>query len=146
LFSAQDLAHDLNGTLIGDPSLAVTGLCSVYHPEPSQLAFIRSRSTQAAIKQIQSLPQMTVLIEQSIHLPAGIIDKLKCTLIIVEHAQLAFVKAIPKFFAPETVIRSVHPTAIIDPTAVVGLNVAVGPFCNIGPGVRIGDDCIQYAL
>jgi len=45
---------------------------------------------------------------------------------------------------PNTLMATVHPTAIVDPAAHLEADVVVGPYCVVGPNVRIGAGTVLH--
>jgi UDP-3-O-[3-hydroxymyristoyl] glucosamine N-acyltransferase len=143
-FTAKHIADVLSAKLLGNPDLIINGLCPLSKAESGFLTFIRSKSPSAAWRTLIKLPETLVLVEQALLPDSEAIRSLKCTLLVVQNAQRAFVDLIPKFFENEPINRTIHPTAIIDPSASLASDVAIGPFCVIEANARIGAGTILH--
>jgi UDP-3-O-[3-hydroxymyristoyl] glucosamine N-acyltransferase len=142
--SALQIADFLKASLLGNPDLVLSGLCPLNSAEPGLVTFIRSRSPASAWRSLIKLPEMLVLVEQSLLPEAEAIRSLKCSIVVVPNAQRAFVDLIDKFFEPEPILRGIHPTAIIDSSASIASDVAIGAFCSVGPGAKIGTGTVLH--
>lgn len=142
--TAQQIATALNASLHGNGALEITGVSAIYTPEPGRLTFIKGKSPAAAWRTLVKLPEVAVLIEPALLPDAEALRSLRCVLVVVPHAQRAFVEAIDQFYEAESVSRTVHPTAHIDPSASISEGVSVGPLAVIGARVHLGAGVIVH--
>lgn len=143
-FTAQDVATALHASLHGNSSLTINGLCAIHSPEPGRLTFLKSKSPTAAWRTLIKLPEVAVLVEPALLPDSEAIRSLRCVLLVVPHAQRAFIEAVNHFYEPESVTRTVHPTAHVDPSAVISEGVSIGPLAVIGPRVHLGAGVIVH--
>jgi len=136
-FSVKEVANILKGTVSGDAGLLISGLCPLHQPVVGHLTFIKGRSQTAAWRTLIKLPEVAVLVEPNMLPEQEALRSLRCTLIIVPSAQLAFLESTNYFYAPEEKDTSIHPTAIIDSTASISDGVSIGAFCVVGPRVQV---------
>ena len=142
--TARDLATNLNASIHGDGSLALTGLCAVHAPEPGTLTFIKGKSPTAAWRTLIKLPEVAVLVEPALLPDAEALRSLRCVLLVVPHAQRAFIDAVNNFYEPEAVSHTVHPTAQIDPSATISEGVSIGAHAIIEARVHLGVGVIVH--
>jgi UDP-3-O-[3-hydroxymyristoyl] glucosamine N-acyltransferase len=152
--SARDLAELLGGELRGNGEHRLTGAAALEAAGPTDLAFaadpkhlwLLGRSGAGAVLVPRDAPD----------LPEG------RTLILVDHPQLAFARALRHLFPrlPEPAGIDprawVSPSARIDPTArvhafawvgervVVGARTVLHPGVTLGEDVVVGEDCTLY--
>ncbi len=153
-YSLRELAALLNGEVIGDPDLMITGVAPIQQAKIGQLSFLDNKlyrkylaTTQASVVILS--PQYAKLCPVS------------CIVLSNPHA--AYAKAAQMFVNRLVLSPGIHPSAVIgqgctiDPTVyigpncvlednvAVGKNSTVGPGCVLGHGVVIGDDCTLWA-
>lgn len=141
---SADLATILKGELHGAADLIITELAPLHEPKAGAITFIRGRSKAAAWRSLIKLPQMAVLIEPSLLPDPELISSLKCTLIAVSNSHAAFIDVVNRFYAPEDLECSIHPSAIIDPSAEIPLDVSIGAFCVVGPRVKLASKAVLH--
>jgi UDP-3-O-[3-hydroxymyristoyl] glucosamine N-acyltransferase len=142
-FTAAEIANQLQGEVVGDASVVLTGLAPADQARAGQLTFGENedyfgRADQSAASAI---------------LVAGACPATAKTLIRVPNARVAFAKVLALFFPAPQPPGGVHPTAAvaasaaIDPTAFIGPQCVVGERARIGPrtvllgGNHVGDGC-----
>ena len=124
--TAAALAVRFSAELIGDGSLAVTGINEIHHVEAGDLSFVdHPKYYAAALESAASV----ILIDQPAECPSG------KALIVVE-APFARYNALVEEQRP-----LVRPSAAIDPTAKVAEGAYLGPGVVVGPGAVIGEGC-----
>ena len=124
--------------------MMVSSLAPASAPQPGALTFVRSRSQSVALRTINTLSKMAILIEESMAPAIGARESLDSTLLIVPNPQRAFIELLPLFFEAEHFSRAIHPTAQIDPSAKIGSGVSIGAYCCLGPDVSIGDGSVLH--
>jgi UDP-3-O-[3-hydroxymyristoyl] glucosamine N-acyltransferase len=142
LTSAQ-IAQQLDGEIVGDGSLSLTGLAPADRARPGELTFAENEAYFAAAEKSQA----------SAVLVAGPFESSSKALIRVADVRLALARVLPLFFQPEELPRGIHPSAVIadtariDPTAHVGANCVLGARVSVGArsvlmgGNHVGADC-----
>ena len=132
--TAQQIVELVDGKLIGDPEVVITGASSLDHGTETQAAFIGSKRY---LEQLGDSKIGIILVEKELEklLPA---DR---NFIICENVDYAFSKIIA-FFAPEPIAYEpgIHPTAVVDPTAKIGKNVYIGANAVVEAKSEIGDN------
>ena len=141
--TATQLAEQIQGEVVGDGSIEISGLAAAESAVSGDLTFAEKKSYFAAAEQS----------EASAVLVSGKFSSVKKTLIHVPNVRVAVAKALPLFCPPDEYAPGIHPGATIadsaevDPTAHIGANCIVGERAKIGArsvlqgGNNIGRDC-----
>jgi UDP-3-O-[3-hydroxymyristoyl] glucosamine N-acyltransferase len=146
-YTAQQLASQLGGTIIGNESVVLSGFAPADSAKAGDLTFAENEAYFA--KAVQSAAT-AILVAGDFHAPGK-------TLIRVANARVAFAKVLPLFFPEPTFKPGVHPTACVATTASVDTTAHVGPHCVVGErtvigprtilegGNHVGSDCVLGA-
>lgn len=132
-FTTRELATRLEAKIFGNPDLVVKTLCPLSKPIAEALTFYKGKSRIAALRSLNKLPEIAVLVDSELLPDEQSLMALPCTVLAVPNAQRSFIDAIDYFYEAEPSSRKIHPTAQIDPSASISEDVSVGPFCVIGP-------------
>jgi UDP-3-O-[3-hydroxymyristoyl] glucosamine N-acyltransferase len=137
------LAEHVGGTVVGDPTLIISGLCTLETPLPNQITFIRSASADTVHREIGKLSTTSaVIIPEQLapteRTPEG------PSLILVQDSYASFLNLIPLFFSNVEVAPGIHPSAIIDPSATIAPDARIGACCVIGARTSIGKGFTMY--
>jgi len=127
-YTAAEIARKLNGEVIGDGSIELTGLAPAEHARAGELTFAENAAYFAAAEQSQAA---AILVAE----PFASSSKV---LIRVANARVALARALPVFFPPEEHPSGIHPTAVIADSAQVDSAAHIGAGCIVGPRVRLG--------
>lgn len=127
-FSAAQIAEHLQGQVVGDSSVQITGLAPADRARAGELTFAENASYFAAAEQSQAA---AVLV-------AGPFESSSKVLIRVGNARVALARVLPLFFPPEQFPCGIHPSAVIADSARIDPTAHVGPNCFVGPRVRLG--------
>lgn len=127
-YTAAHIAALLDGEVIGDGNVALSGFSSADKAGPGDLTFAEKDAHFAAADASAA----------SAILVSGAFASERKVVIRVSNARVAAARALPLFFPPEEHAAGIHPSAIIAPTARVDATAHVGPGCVIGDGVTIG--------
>jgi UDP-3-O-[3-hydroxymyristoyl] glucosamine N-acyltransferase len=137
-FTVEEINQAVKGTLVGDPTILITGAEHILEATKNQLTFIGEK------KYIK-------LWDQSSASAAIVHDKLDIkpgrgrALVRVADADLALALVLQLFEPkPPKCEPGVHPTAMVESTAEIGKGAAIGAGCYIGPGVVIGKNTRLY--
>ncbi|MCA9400475.1 MAG: UDP-3-O-(3-hydroxymyristoyl)glucosamine N-acyltransferase [Candidatus Omnitrophica bacterium] len=134
--AVDEIAKLINGKVVGDADLIISGINSIDQAQPGQLTFI---GNSKYLPQIQTTKASALIVSRDIEAS----DK---TLIYVENPSLAFSKVASWFFKLSIPpIRGIHPTAVIGDLVKLGKAVAIGPHAVIENGVSIGDHTVIHA-
>jgi len=150
--SAADIASISGGTVVGDPSIHVSGVAIPATAGPADLVFVDDgRLLAQALVSRASIVIAGRFAENS---------PFHGALVLCDQPRLAFARAARQLTAPVPASPGIADTAVLDPSVqcgrdvvigdravldngvVLGDRVHVGPGSHIGAGVRIGDDSV----
>ena len=126
--SVATLAQKIDGQIIGDASVLLTGFAPADRARPGELTFADKPAYFAAAEQSQAA---AILV-------AGDFTSATKVLIRVADARVAMARALPLFFPEPVIPAGIDPTARIAPDAVIDPSAHIGAHCRIESGVRIG--------
>src|SRR5581483_11311314 len=127
-FTAAEIARQLQGEIMGDGSVTLTGFAPADRAQPHELTFAENADYFARAEQSAA---------SAIIVDGPFTSKSKI-LIRVPNARIAFAKVLALFFPEPVFAAGIHPTAVIAPSAKIDPSAHVGPGCVIGDYVRIG--------
>jgi UDP-3-O-[3-hydroxymyristoyl] glucosamine N-acyltransferase len=127
-FTATQIAEKLNGQVIGDGTVLLTGFTSADRAKAGDLTFAEKDTYFAAAEASAA----------SAILVAGDFTSATKVLIRVANARVAAARVLPLFFPEATFAAGIHPTAVIAPSAAIDPSAHIGPGCVIGAHVKIG--------
>lgn len=130
--TAADVAAQVGGRLIGDPSIVVRGIAPLDRAGPSDLSFLAHLRYAAWFAQSRA---GVVLVAPAFESHSGT----PTTRIVVEKPVDAMVGMLARFHRREPRAEGVHPTAVIAPSARLGVGVTVEPHAVIAEEAVIGD-------
>jgi UDP-3-O-[3-hydroxymyristoyl] glucosamine N-acyltransferase len=128
MFTAAELARQLDGEVIGEPSEKITGFAPALAARPGDLTFAENEKYFGAAEQSAA----------SVILIDGDFQSAKKVLIRVKNARIAFAKVLPLFFPEPKFPAGMHSSAAIDSSAQIDPSAHIGPHCTIGANVKIG--------
>lgn len=131
-YTAAEIAQQLNGQVIGNGSVPLTGFASTDRAVAGDLTFAEKDAYFAAAE---------ISAASAILVTGDFVSATK-TLIRVPNARIAAARALPLFFPAESVIPGVHASAVVDPSAEIDATAQVGPGCVIAADVKIGPRCV----
>jgi UDP-3-O-[3-hydroxymyristoyl] glucosamine N-acyltransferase len=131
-FSIKKLTEIINGVLVGNKALQISGLEEINSAGKNQLTIIGNTKYLAYWKNSNA---SAAIIGEKLKLEPGA----GRALIRVKNADLAMVKML-ELFKPDLpwLNDGIHPLAVVHPKAKIGKNVSVGAGCYIGADVTIG--------
>jgi UDP-3-O-[3-hydroxymyristoyl] glucosamine N-acyltransferase len=128
MFTAAKIAEAIEGEVLGDPSVVLTGFAPAVTAKAGDLTFAENELFFAKAEQSAA---SAILVD-------GPFTSDRKVLIRVRNARVAFARVVPLFFPEKPYPAGVHPSAIIAPSAQVDATAHIGPFCHIGDEVQIG--------
>jgi UDP-3-O-[3-hydroxymyristoyl] glucosamine N-acyltransferase len=128
MFTAANIAKELNGQVEGDGSIELTGFAPASAAKAGDLVFAANETFFGKAEQSAA---SAILID-------GPFKSEKKTVIRVANARVAFARVLPMFFPEQTFAAGVHPSALVAATAQIDPTAQVGPYCVIGEKVKIG--------
>ena len=127
-FTAAQLAEKLQGEVIGDGSVELSGLAPAEHARAGELTFAENAVYFDAAERSQAA---AILV-------AGPFVSSSKVIIRVANPRVALARVLPLFFPPEEHPHGIHPSAVIAVSAQVDPTAHIGPNCVLGARVRIG--------
>ena len=128
-YTTARIAEHLEGEIVGDGNIALTGFTSADRAGPGDLTFAE-KDTHFAAADASAASAILV---------SGPFSSTSKVIIRVPNARVAAARVLPLFFPPEEYPPGIHPSANIAPTARVDASAYVGPNCVIAAGVTIGE-------
>jgi UDP-3-O-[3-hydroxymyristoyl] glucosamine N-acyltransferase len=131
-FTAADIAKHVQGELIGDGSISLTGFAPADTAKAGDLTFAENEDYFARAEQSAA----------SAILVSGQLSLSKKVLIRVPNARVACARVLPLFFPEPVFPAGVHPSAVVAASARIDPSAHVGPFCVVGERARLGPRCV----
>ena len=136
-FTAQEIGFMLNGTVEGDPKVAVDKLAKIEEATAGSLSFLANPKYEPFL---YSTGASIVIVNNDFILSAPV----RATLIRVENAYSSFSVLLEKYNTIKLNKSGIEQPSFIHPSAKVGSNCYVGAFAYIGTGATIGNNCKIY--
>ncbi|MFZ6016915.1 MAG: UDP-3-O-(3-hydroxymyristoyl)glucosamine N-acyltransferase [Nitrospirota bacterium] len=130
----KELASLLNGEVIGDPDIEITGISGINEAQEGDITFI---SAKRYIKDLRGCSASCVIVKEQI------VD-INITQLKVSNPYLAFAKLLEYFYVKPQKPIGISKGAIVSDTAEIGKDVSIFPFSYISDGVFIGDRTVIY--
>jgi len=132
MFTASYIAEQIGGQVVGDGTVAITGVAPAEGARNGDLTFAEKESNFA----------FAVASEASaILVPAGF-ESVSKVLIRVKDPRIAIARVLPLLFPPETPVSGIHPSAVVDPLAQIDPSAEIGPHCVVEAGVSVGKNTV----
>jgi UDP-3-O-[3-hydroxymyristoyl] glucosamine N-acyltransferase len=128
MFTTADIAKELDGEVIGDGSLKLTGFAPATAARAGDLTFAENETF--FLKAEQSAAS-AILID-------GPFKSAGKALIRVANARIAFARVLPLFFPEPFFAPGIHASSVADPSARIDPSAHIGPHCVVGENVEIG--------
>jgi len=139
-FLLSELAHKVDGTLLGNPNERISGLCSLDEPKEGCISFTREISSEK-IRQIAANSTLAaILVNSSVNFSKG---ELLANVVLVKDPLFALVQIVPLFYTQQKP-TGISEKADIHPSAKIGQNVRIGAFAVIGENCRVSDDVVIH--
>jgi UDP-3-O-[3-hydroxymyristoyl] glucosamine N-acyltransferase len=132
IFTIAEVAAHLEGEVLGEPSVSLTGFAPADRAQAGDLTFAENdvffaQAEQSAATAIIAEARQTS--DQKI-------------LIRVKNPRVAFAKALALFFPEPKFAAGIHPSAVVAASAVIDPSAHVGPHCVIDERVRLGTNVV----
>lgn len=138
-FTAQQIGQLLNGTVEGNPNVAVNQLAKIEEAQSGSLSFLANPRYEP---HIYSSNASIIIVNEDLVLS----EPVKATLIRVKDAYSAFSVLLEKYNTLKLDKKGIEEPCFIHPSAQVGNNVYIGAFAYIGANAKIGDNSKIYPL
>ncbi len=130
----RELAEWVEGTVLGDEEVEISGVGSIEDAQTGEITFIAHP---------KYLPRLKETYASAVIVPTGIPQANK-PLLCVANPQLAFTKILTLFSQKTYQPAGIDPHAWTSPTALLGNQLTIHPFVYIGDRCRIGDRVTLY--
>ena len=147
-YTASELAQRFGLELHGDGQTVVTGVATLAHAGPGQLAFLANPRYRSQLESSQA-SVVVLRADDAAHAPGAAL--------IARDPYTTYARISALFEKLPLRAAGIHPSSVIDPAASVADNVHIGPFVSIGAGsvieegavigagCIIGEDCVVGA-
>jgi UDP-3-O-[3-hydroxymyristoyl] glucosamine N-acyltransferase len=126
--TASQVAEKLQGEVLGDGSVELTGLAPADCAKQGDLTFAEKEAYFAAAEESQATAILVT----------GEFTSSKKVLIRVPNARVGVARLLPIFFPPDQHAPGIHPSATIAPSAQIDSTSHIGPNCVIGARTKVG--------
>jgi len=132
----KEIATIIDGEIIGDENIVVTGICGIKEAGEGDLTFVANSRYLPLMNNTRASAIITSMDVKSAPKP----------IIRTENPSMAFAKMV-SLLAPNEVKKpkGIHPTAIIGEKVKLGRNVAIEPYVVLEDNVEIKDNTILFA-
>jgi UDP-3-O-[3-hydroxymyristoyl] glucosamine N-acyltransferase len=132
----RDIALYLQGELVGDPSIEITGLAGIEEAKTGDLTFLANPKYKAFLEKTFA---SCVIVGKEIEVA-------KVPLIRHPNPYFAFSKAMELFFETKKEYpKTIHPTAVLDKEVKLGKRIHLGPYVIIEDNVELGENVAVLA-
>jgi UDP-3-O-[3-hydroxymyristoyl] glucosamine N-acyltransferase len=133
-FSLKEIADRVEGQVLGDDQVAITGIASLADACPRQISFFADPRFK---KDLRSTRASAIFI-------VGPHPGFKGSQVIVRNPALAYAKVAALFASPVARFQGISEKAFISESAVLGASVSVYPLAYVGERAVIGDHAVLF--
>ncbi len=127
--SLSEIAKMLDGQVIGDPHLNITGVSSIEEAMPGDITFISNPKYRSRIASSQA---------SALIVPKEI-KEVSTSLLLVENPYYAFAQLLAYFHPAQCHAAGIDSRVSMGKGVVIGEGVSIGPFVTLEDGVKIGN-------
>lgn len=138
-FSAQQIAGILNGEIVGNPDISVSGLSKIEEGKEGTLSFLANAKYE---EHIYTTGASICIVNSSFEPIKSLPETL--TLVKVEDAYACFAKLLEFYDQMRKKQPKIEDYSYISATATVGEGLYLGAFGYIGDGAKIGNNVVIY--
>jgi UDP-3-O-[3-hydroxymyristoyl] glucosamine N-acyltransferase len=132
----DEIVARFGGTLVGDGSIAVSGIATLEGAGPTQLSFLANPKYRS---------QLAATRAAAVILAPETAAECRVAAIVTPQPYLYFARVSQWLNAPARPVSGAHPTAVVETdvpaSCAIGANVWIGPGATIGADVVIGANC-----
>jgi len=133
VFSLEDIAKEVGGSVRGDPRRLVSGVTSPWSADASRITAVWEK------KVLEGLPEGVPLLA-----PPGWIEAGRDG-VEVQNPRSALAKLLSLFCKPRSFPPGIHPSAVVHPEASVDPHVYIGPLCVVESGAHLSSGAVLEA-
>lgn len=131
-----EIARLVDGEVVGDEKLVITGLCGITEAQQGDLTFVANPRYFPLARKTKASAIIT---------PRDIF-KLEKPMILTDNPSLAFARVVSFLYNDAAQnLKGIHPTAVIAQDAEIGQDVYIGPYVVLESQVAIGDQTIIHS-
>jgi UDP-3-O-[3-hydroxymyristoyl] glucosamine N-acyltransferase len=127
-FTVAEIARELQGEVLGDAALILTGFAPADRAQAGDLTFAENETYFA---RAEASAASAILVSDNF-------SSQQKSIIRVKNARVAFAKVLPLFFPEPVFAAGIHPTAVVATSAQIDPTAHIGPYCVVGEHGRIG--------
>ncbi|MBP7217284.1 MAG: UDP-3-O-(3-hydroxymyristoyl)glucosamine N-acyltransferase [Candidatus Omnitrophica bacterium] len=132
----QEIARLIDGEVVGDSSLVITGVSGIKEAHAGDITFLANPKYAPLLE--KTLASAIITSKEITHCPKPSIR--------TENPSLAFAKLLSQLMPADVRHpQGIHPSAVIGKRVTLGKNVSCGPYVVINDDAVIGDNTIVYA-
>lgn len=132
-FRVSELAELCNGLVERSHNLLVTGANTLENASAEQVSYVAGPKSFAAGARSRA---------GCLLVPSDYPAEDARPLIRVKNPRLAFAALLAHLYPKRSVMRGIHPTAIVARSASIGADCSIGPYVTIGEETRVGEHCV----
>jgi UDP-3-O-[3-hydroxymyristoyl] glucosamine N-acyltransferase len=125
--TTAEIAKHLEGEILGDATIALTGFATADQAKPGELTFAENEQYFAAAEASAA----------SVILAGLEATSANKTVILVKNPRVAFARALELFFSEAKPAAGIHVSAVIATSAQIDPTAHIGPNCVIGERVKV---------
>ena len=131
-----EIAKIVEGEVVGDKNVVITGLSGIKEAEKGDLTFLANSKYLPLLKKTNA---SAIIIPRDLKVSGK-------SFIRTNNPSLAFAQIMSMMSdAGKSVLKGIHKTAIVGSGVILGKNVSIGPYVVVEDKVKIGDNTIVYA-
>jgi UDP-3-O-[3-hydroxymyristoyl] glucosamine N-acyltransferase len=130
----KEIASLVNGEILGDESIEITGASGFYDAKDGDITFIASNKF---IREISKCKASSLIVKD-------FLDNIKIPQIKVQNPYIAFIKLLNHFYVKPREPKGLSKDSYIPEETKIGNDVSIYPFVYISENVTIGDNTIIY--
>jgi len=130
----RELAGIINGKIIGDDHVLITGINSLDKASRGEISFFFDNRYRDYIKETKA----------SALIVSGPVDTYKGSQLVVSNPKLAYARLAGIFAPPVSRFDGISKSAVIEETSVIGMNASIYPMVYVGKEAVIGDNVTLY--
>jgi UDP-3-O-[3-hydroxymyristoyl] glucosamine N-acyltransferase len=132
MFTAAEIAKQLDGQVVGDPATTLTGFAPATTAKSGDLTFAEN---ETFFHKAEQSAAAAILID-------GPYTSDCKTVIRVANARIGFARVLPLFFPERAFAPGIHPSSLCATSAEIDPSAHVGPLCVIGEKVKIAPNAV----
>ncbi len=137
MITLKEIAEIVDGRLIGDGSVPISGVAGIKESKAGDITFVAS--SQYA-KFIGASEASAFIMGDDLETKVGV----GRNIILVKNAAQGYLKVASLFSPAREIPRGIHPTAVVSEDVMLGEGVAISSFVYVGKGAVIDRDVTIY--